>query len=973
MNITENTGSADAIVEEGALTTKIVTVVVALIVTCVVLVPVANGLADANGGGGGGSPSSFMNTGNIYYTDDLGDDVISIYKSIENIGGVDCFVAYVDYNGNNLITTPSIPLTFSNNMEYAYLIGAVSFEGNDTYFVLEGYTDSGYLYIQFATYNYENGFNSLMYYEFEDGDESPYDEFGDIDNAMTLNSMMFSGVSSYLVMSDSTNASHVYAKNPYVTPTTVGVMFKDSYTFEGVNQYNVRYSYYGSMVRGTVNIDPNMYWWDTSDDVSYYPYNDPQTVIHTTPVGSNGVEKFDGLSISFEWDDSEFTPYSEVDQYAIVPITVTATPLPGPSANPLTDGRLIDITDAGFTDGWQIWFSMGIEGNKVVVTWEVEDNNGTRQTEVNVPLNRQAVLFAFYNQWGQLDVCSFVDPVKGDVILDIPGRTPDYSCNYEYLSAMGGQFSFTIYDNGGGEYRFNSDSFGSFYDLSGGYLVSPDGDFALYAPGTKGDNGNGIEGTTALISLSGFPVQMVTDYEYGQAFWFVSAPLQFTEDNKKVYVADFDMNGGGGGGEVVVSYSAGDGLRTTAPADSTLIGNLYYTFTTSGGYYATVTGIDSSLENATSITVPNLVTYNGHNYEVNAVGDYAFQGLTSLQSITFGVSALKTIGDYAFDGCTSLSEGTLPITTATSSIGAYAFQNTAGIAYLDVVCKSYSLGEGAFKNATVRVSADLPYNAINWRNAANLYDSVFEGATFVFDGDYEEFTINLSDPWRVQDYVFADVTLVGFTGKMNFKLDIVGNEMLRGWNLNQVLFYGSDARYAQNPFAGGSIDTVVFTRSSSFSSDTFDGVPVNTFILGGSSNMSILVVGDNAFGTQNGATIIMSGLVYFAYDQDEGTPDSFAGLSNCRIIDMSDRVCESGSDDTYMVPNMRDMGLNSTNTVIDEVPVTALIWKVGSAYQLTNEDNGGSSITGTLIKVVPVFVLIAVLLYAVQFFNPKPY
>ena len=89
--------------------------------------------------------------------------------------------------------------------------------------------------------------------------------------------------------------------------------------------------------------------------------------------------------------------------------------------------------------------------------------------------------------------------------------------------------------------------------------------------------------------------------------------------------------------------------------------------TTEGGVM--VTGYNS---NATDLVLNGTVTYEGTTYDVVSIGNYAFNGCSSLTSIG-DLSACTSIGNYAFRDCSSLTSiGDL---SACTSIGSYAFQN----------------------------------------------------------------------------------------------------------------------------------------------------------------------------------------------------------------------------------------------------------------------------------------------------------
>ena len=124
-----------------------------------------------------------------------------------------------------------------------------------------------------------------------------------------------------------------------------------------------------------------------------------------------------------------------------------------------------------------------------------------------------------------------------------------------------------------------------------------------------------------------------------------------------------------------------------------------------------------------TITIPNVVTYNGAEYSVTSIGDFAFEECKSLTQVIIPNSVTK-IGHRAFSGWANLIELTLPNWIA--EIGSYAFSD----------CKE--LTKVILPNSVTKIGAN-PFSGCSKLTKFEGEHSNYDGRCLVKDGQLISF------------------------------------------------------------------------------------------------------------------------------------------------------------------------------------------------------------------------------------------
>ena len=96
-----------------------------------------------------------------------------------------------------------------------------------------------------------------------------------------------------------------------------------------------------------------------------------------------------------------------------------------------------------------------------------------------------------------------------------------------------------------------------------------------------------------------------------------------------------------------------------------------------------------------NLIIPNVVTYEGVDYNVTAIGEYGFESCTTLETVTIKSTKIITIPDNCFSSCSNLHSISLP--NSITGIGPSAFANTK-LAKITLPNSLTTIGSSAFAN-----------------------------------------------------------------------------------------------------------------------------------------------------------------------------------------------------------------------------------------------------------------------------------
>lgn len=139
-----------------------------------------------------------------------------------------------------------------------------------------------------------------------------------------------------------------------------------------------------------------------------------------------------------------------------------------------------------------------------------------------------------------------------------------------------------------------------------------------------------------------------------------------------------------------------------ASADTVEIDGIYYNLV-SKNMSAKVTSNPNKYSGV--VNIPATVTYEGTEYSVTSIGEFAFYLDDSLTAVTISNSVTE-IGESAFEGCRSLASVIIP--GSVTEIGEEAFKNCRSLTSVTIPSSVTEIGEETFMSCESLTSITIP-------------------------------------------------------------------------------------------------------------------------------------------------------------------------------------------------------------------------------------------------------------------------
>jgi hypothetical protein len=300
--------------------------------------------------------------------------------------------------------------------------------------------------------------------------------------------------------------------------------------------------------------------------------------------------------------------------------------------------------------------------------------------------------------------------------------------------------------------------------------------------------------------------------------------------------------------------------------------------------YSSVDGVLFNNSNSLVAYPPGKTTVNSSYIiqdSVISIGDYAFQGVEYLKTLTFAPdSKLTSIGQKAFS-TSSLETVMLDQCSKLISIGGYAFESS-DLTLLTIPNKVTSLGQYIVKNAS-------------------------KLTTITFAGG--------SQLTRIGDYVFANVSNLTSINVPNTVISIGTNAFQGTTNLQSITMPASITSIDNTAFTGSGIKNVSFENASNFDAH-FASLG---YIIG--VNNSFCGSGTVAISIKSTKFTLLDGTITSVDIQGTLTPASYNNIDPFKIVSVS-----FGTN----VTSIGDGAFSSPASILTSITIPASVTSIGN-------------------------------------------
>ncbi len=407
--------------------------------------------------------------------------------------------------------------------------------------------------------------------------------------------------------------------------------------------------------------------------------------------------------------------------------------------------------------------------------------------------------------------------------------------------------------------------------------------------------------------------------------------------------------------------------------------------------YDDTTSLVGYVDTPENLMIPESVWYEGYTFKVTSIGRLAFDGCTSLTSVTIS-NSVTSIGDCAFYNCTSLTSVTIP--DSVTSIGGSAFYGCTSLTSVTIGNSVTSIGESAFKNCTSLTSVNYSGTKSQWKAITIGSDNSYLTRAFIkctdgIIGNGNTVTVD-SVIYRLNDdYTAQVISYSGTPGNITisecvsyesytFKVTSIGSSAFSGCtSLTSVTIGNSVTSIGDSAFSDcASLISITIPNSvTTIGNNAFSGCSSLTSV---TIPNSVESIGDNAFQNCSSLTSATIGNNVTSIGSS-----AFSGCTSLTSITIPDSVTTIGNNAFNGCSKLKKIEIPDSVTYIGSKAFdgtafynTVKNWENGVLYSGNHLISAKSDVTKITVKASTVSIAAGALdncksLKKINVLNPK--